>query len=421
MNFKKYYNACQYLESLGKLDSPLEYLRDRKIKDLKKYLFRMQDLLDRMGNPERDMKYIHITGTAGKGTIVSLLHNIFSEAGYMVGSTSSPAITSTIERIKVGQYYIDPIIFAEIVESLKPVITDMYLQGVYGKPSYFDCMLAIALVYFKQQKCDVVILEVGMGGRYDATNIIPDPLATVITNIDYDHTHLLGNELEAIAHEKAGIIKNGSLFFTNEQKLEITTIFKKICNQVGAKYVPIISKDNSNDELATIIAGRFDIGPEEIKKGIENTKLPCRFEIMQNNPTIILDGAHSVSKVIFSLKKLETIEYKNLHVIFGCGHTKDGLGMIDEIIKYSTSITLVPVINSIGKSFSLKKMQQHINENYPGISIDISFESKQALQNIQTKINDNDAVLIIGSLYITGDLRKQWYKEQFILEKRRSF
>ena len=421
MKHQPYYDACQYLESLGKLDSPLEYMKERKIEDLEKYLLRMQDLLDRIGNPERGLKYIHITGTAGKGTTTALIHNMLQNAGYTVGSTSSPATTTTLERIRVGDVYIDPQVFAEIVENLKPIILDMYMNGTYGKPSYFDIMLAIALIYFKQQKCDIVILEVGMGGRYDSTNVIPHPFITAITNISYDHIHLLGDSLKQIAYEKAGIIKPESIFFTAEQNPEITNMFQKICTEQGAEYINTPSQENPNHDLARAIGARLDIDPEEIEKGIINTQLPCRFEIMQNEPLIILDGAHNLSKIVFSLEKLKTLEYQKLYVIFGAGDTKDALAMLDLVVEHTLHITLVPVVSFIGKSFSLKKMQKHLQEKYPTIIVSVDLDAQNALQNIRSEIDQNDCLLVIGSLYLAGGLREERYSTEFILEKRKSF
>jgi dihydrofolate synthase/folylpolyglutamate synthase len=419
--FQEYYDALDFLQSLGKLDSPLEYMKERKAEDLEKYLLRMQDLLDRVGNPERDMKFVHVTGTAGKGTTTALIHNMLHNAGYNVGSTSSPATTTTLERIKVGELFIDPKDFVILVNRLKPIITDMYMTSIYGKPSYFDIILAIALMYFKEQKCDLVVLEVGMGGRYDSTNVIPAPVVSAITNISLDHTHLLGNSREAIAIEKAGIIKKGSEVFTTEQDPAITDIFENICNEKEAVYHQIKVDGNPNHSLARSIGNYLDLDGEVIEQTITQMKLPCRFEIMQNDPLVILDGAHNVSKVAFSLGKLKNLEYKNLSVIFGAGETKDALGMLDEISLHTSNIALCAVLSSLGRSFSLKKMQEYIQEKYPDISTSVYTEAQNAFEDTYSNLEEKDALLVIGSLYLAGGLRKRWYSEEFILQNRKSF
>ncbi|MCA9352987.1 hypothetical protein KC901_02290, partial [Patescibacteria group bacterium] len=383
MNFGPYYDALAFLENLGKLETPLEYMRERKPEDLGKYLLRTQELLDRIGNPEQDFKYIHVTGTAGKGTTTALLHTILCEAGYTVGSTSSPATTTTIERIQVNDCYIDPDAFGDIVESLKPAIRDMYLNSEYGKPSYFDIILAVALVYFKQQKCEWVVLEVGMGGRYDSTNIISHPVVTAITNIGFDHTHLLGNTLEEIAYEKAGIIKPHSAFFTTEQHKECLQIFQNECKEQGATYTHVSYSGDSNIALVRAIGEYLNIDSAHTERGITNTKLPCRFETVSEKPLTILDGAHNVSKTLYSLKKLDYLSYGKLHVVFGAGETKDALGMLDQIAPLATSISLCPVISPMWDSFSLKDMDAHLKTNYPNLDVVVFLDAHEALEHAE--------------------------------------
>lgn len=416
-----YEQACIFLESLQKLDSPLEYMKERKAEDLEKYLLRMQELLNRLGNPESDMKCIHVTGTAGKGTTTAMIHNMLHLSGHRVGSVSSPATTTTIERIQVNGLYIDPDIFSQIVVDMKPIILDMYMNSVYGKPSYFDIMLAIALVYFKQQQCEWVVLEVGMGGRYDSTNIIRDVHASLITNISFDHTNILGNSLQEIGYEKAGIIKENSLFFTTEQNPEVLSMFEKICSEKNTQYnlVPVVG--NPNKDLVRALGVSLQLSEKYIDTALQDTQLPCRFEHMHAEPTVILDGAHNTSKVAYSLKKLESISYENLFVMFGCLNSKDAFGMIDQVVQYTKHITLGFSSSFQRKSFSLKKMHKYILERYPDVFVNVALDAEQSLQQLIGRSGPNDCVLVIGSLYLAGDMRIKWYPEDFVLEKRTSF
>jgi dihydrofolate synthase/folylpolyglutamate synthase len=284
-------------------------------------------------------------------------------------------------------------------------------------------MLAIALKYFQEQKCDYVVLEVGMGGRYDSTNIIEKPLITAVTNVHYDHTHLLGNSLEEIATVKAGIIKKASHFFTTEKNENIRDIFRSVCEKEDAIFHQVEYLENSNYELVKAIINQLGIREEYLQKALSEFKLPCRFEQVQNNPKIILDGAHNISKITYSLKKLENISYKNLHIVFGAGKTKDALGMLDLIAQEENvkSITFTFSDSVRKKSFSLKEMKQFIEKKYPKILTFVNFNSHKAVEDLEKRIEKGYLILVIGSLYISGEIRKRWFSEEFIIKNRKSF
>lgn len=422
MNIKdQYKKACNFLEGLSQLDTPFSYMKNREVKDLQVYLERMQELLDKLDSPEKDMKFIHITGTSGKGTTVALTHNMLQNAGFKVGSTSSPATTTTLERIRVGDLYIDPKDFVRIVSILKPIVLDMYLNSEYGKPSYFDLVLAIALVYFKEQKCDYVVLEVGMGGRYDSTNIIKKPVVTAITNIHLDHTHLLGDSLSEIAYEKGGIIKPGSKFFTTEKSKENLGVFHDICLEQQVLLDVVNYENKPNQALVRSIGKYLNIEEKYINEAVDKVNLPCRFEVVSDNPLIILDGAHNVSKIEYSLKKLNDQKYNKLYVVFGVGNTKDAFGMLDIISSYTKNIRLTFTDKLRDRSFSLKKMKEYISSNYQGIDVSVELSPHKTLSDLEKNITNKDAILVIGSLYLTGDIRKKWYSEEYIIKNRRSF
>lgn len=245
-DFQTYREAVAFIESFSYRSIRRNAVKKAgdKIRDPNFFLKRTQHFLDLLKNPERGMKVIHVTGTAGKGTVSTMIQQVLNAARQSnpkigsVGLFTSPYVTTTIEKIKVDDQYIAPDEFVEIVEYIKPFIPKAE-KSTYGIPSAFELFVILSLLYFKRKNCKWAVLEVGLGGRYDATNIIPNPVVTAITNIDYDHTDILGHTLREIAYDKAGIIKKGSLFFTSEQRPSLQNFFKKTCEEVGAGYAAI--------------------------------------------------------------------------------------------------------------------------------------------------------------------------------------
>lgn len=406
-----YEESCQYLEHLhqtmpsSKTDHPEHTLK------------RCRDLFERFGNPDRSFRCVHVTGTGGKGSVTHLLAASLKAAGFCVGSTLSPATTTTIERISVNGRYMSPEHFAALVEKIIPTLEDMHEHGSYGRPSYFEILFLIACLYFREQACDWVVLEVGMGGRFDATNIIDAPALAIITYIDLDHTHILGSRYEDIAYEKAGIIKTGSSCLTAETKPSIRALFRRICEEKKVPYFELTSADLNRSlvEKACELLG-VDIAfiPEDIK-------LPCRLERMQNNPIIILDGAHNVSKVRYAEHALSYLQYEKLHLVFGSGEQKDALAMIDILAPYAASITLTATTRYRGASFSLALIQEHLRLHYPALTIDIEQDPHRALSRAESHASRADLILVTGSLYLAGHIRERWYPRSYILEERSSF
>ncbi|EKE07315.1 MAG: hypothetical protein ACD_18C00120G0001, partial [uncultured bacterium] len=216
MNFTEAYN---YILSLSNMPR-MEYMKEGNMCDW--YLKRMQFFLDLIGNPEKKIKhYIHVTGTSGKGSTVSFLHNILQADKRKVGSTYSPHPTIITERWKVGNSYMTKKEFVEIVKYLKPKLDEYLEKTPYDMLSFFELTEAIGFIFFAQKKVDWLVLEVACGGRYDSSNIIPYKDVAAITNIGLDHVGIIGNNKEEIAYEKAGIIKQNCTAFTTEQDKKI--------------------------------------------------------------------------------------------------------------------------------------------------------------------------------------------------------
>jgi dihydrofolate synthase/folylpolyglutamate synthase len=341
MKYARYYSAVRYLESLGNITGGYQKTNLKSHPRPEMFIERMKDFLDLIGNPEKGFKYVHISGTAGKGSVSSAVQACMVRAGIKAGLFTSPFVTSTIEKIKVGEKYIDPLVFADIVDSLKPAIDKSIISGQHGAPSYFELMLAIALLYFKKERCEYVILEVGLGGKYDATNIIEKPIITAITNIGLDHTNILGPCRSDIARDKSGIIKKGSRFFTTETDPKILRIFKDACISVGAEYKVIKAKDSdyiSQNEVlsAAICIALGIIGNAEDIRPVP--PLPARFEIMEKRPTIVIDGAHNQSKIESTVFNLKRLRFQKLFLVLAISADKDWKTMMHIIAPLAYSI-----------------------------------------------------------------------------------
>ena len=379
--FKPYYAAVAYLESLARAPHDQAYMHTHK-QNPERFVERTRHFIKLLGSPHRGFRFIHISGTSGKGSTVAYTHEILRQAGFRVGSFTSPYATTSIEKIKVNDKLIDPLALARIVEKIKPLIQHMDKNYQYGRPSYFEIFFAIAILYFKKMKCDWVVLEVGCGGTYDAGMIIPKAIA-VTTNIGLDHTKLLGNTLTKIAKEKAGIIRKNSHFFTTETRPNLLKIFEDECKKKNTKFhhisplstdaIPdvspasLLSSDpfqQANASLAIAIARHIKIDEKIIKKAISSANLPpCRFEIVQKNPLVILDGAHNPSKMQSVVHNLKNLTYDKLYTIFASSDTKNARQMIKQLAPISDKIILSEIGAScfiIWRLFPIKLFLRHL-------------------------------------------------------------
>ena len=420
MNFGQYHQAVRFLESLLNLPIP-DYLL--KTADRSIYLKRLERFLAYLDSPHQNLKFIHITGTARKGTTVNCLHEIIKAGGKTVGSYYSPHPTTALERIKVNDLYISPADFARLTQQIKAKTDLALLKSPFGQPSYFETFLALALLYFKEKKCDYVILEAGLGGRYDATNVIAEPLITAITNINYDHTEILGKTLTKIAFDKAGIIKKGCQFFTTETKPAQIRIFQNKCAALGVECHLVESKvDNPNRALARSIAEELGFNQKAIDQGLKLAKLPCRSEVMQTKPTVIIDGSHNPIKLKFLAEKIKEL-YPNQKIILilGLAADKDLNACLKKIIPLANKLILTRFLMPYRKTADLLKLAQVGKTIKPNLPVAVFTDPWQALDFGLRAAKADDVLLITGSFFLAGELRTKWINEERILKTRRSF
>lgn len=359
------------------------------------FLLETKRILDKAGNPEKSLKFIHIAGTAGKGTTSTLIHSSLVADSRKAGLFTTPYVTTVVEQIKVANLYISPAEFTEIVRSLRPILAGAIVNS-------FQIYFIIALIYFKEQGCKWAVIETGIGGRLDPTNVIKNPAITVITNIDYDHTDILGKTLNKIALDKAGIIKKGSLFFTGEKRPALRALFKKVCSNTGAVF------HDSGDSLVACVCSAVGVSPIP-------ASLPCRFESMGKKPFVILDGAHDRIKIRHTLAKLKQLSYSRLFLVLGLSGIKaDTLPVIDGAVPYAHQV----IATSLSGTRRRLAPAEALAGRIPNARV-ISDPFK-ALDYALGQAQQDDCILVTGSFFLAGELRKRWYPEEWILEHRKS-
>jgi dihydrofolate synthase/folylpolyglutamate synthase len=302
------------------VDQAIAYLKQLPHTEVKPGLERIRALLESVDNPHERLRAVHIGGTNGKGSVAVMIASVLQSAGYRVGLYTSPHLVSYCERIQINGAPIAEDEFAHIADELMPIA-----DAMADKPTQFEFMTAMAFLYFLRQKIDIAVIEVGLGGRFDATNVIT-PMVGVLTNVELDHTDLLGETLEQIAWEKAGIAKRGVPLVTGERKPNALEVIARECAVVGAPLIPARQRVRRTDftweyqefevwsegkvrmkllggyqrenlnvalEALDVLRQSLEIPQEALVRGLEQASWPGRFEVVQREPYIILDGAHN--------------------------------------------------------------------------------------------------------------------------------
>lgn len=421
MKTTPYENAIIYLEGLGNMRSG--FMDPSKHQTPKVYIDRMRALVKELAIDLSAIKLIHITGTSGKGSVSNLIYQNLLKHKQKAGIFTSPFVTSTTEKIAVGGLFISADAFVRLTERMKPAIDRVYLNYPYGCPSYFEAIAAIAFMHFEEEKCSHAIIEAGCGGRYDGTNVIKNPAATAITNVDLDHIEILGDTVEKIAYDKAGIIKKGSPFFTAEERPKLLKMFKDICQETGAAYHPIEVKGKTvsekNRQLAQAITESlrftFTLKPEEVKR------LPARFETLSQNPLVIVDGAHNPAKIQSTLENMKAIPHKKLILVLAMAGNKNTKSGLKDIIKEADVIFLTrfrsPFRRCAEPKDLLKIAKKHARKT---TKIEVILDPISAFDKARNLAKPEDAILVTGSFFLAGDIRSLHYPEKYILKKRKS-
>lgn len=407
-------------------------------------LDRMHMLLDRLGNPEKQLKCIHIAGTNGKGTLAAMTASILTHAGYKTGLTISPYVLHFRERFQIDGEMIPPRTLASLAQRVLDACAQIRADGA-DSPVEFEAVTAIALLWFAREHCDLVVLETGMGGRYDATNAIPAPLVAAITRIGMDHTDVLGDTLPEIAAEKAGIIKEGCAVVcypdqppeamgplltaaaeahTAIETPELQDIQALKCRPLQ-NYVdyggyrvmlPFPGKHQANHaamaiEIALILWRRYgyEISDDAIEAGLREAKMPARIEVLRRRPLLLLDGCHNPDGTAALAATLAEAGYEgNLVGVIGLLADKKHDTMLENLAPcFDKVFTVAP---DCPRALSAEDLQQEARFY---LDAEVGGTVRQAIRKaVDYADNHNLAgVVVCGSLYLAAEARPILLKE----------
>lgn len=402
-----------YLETINWMFSQLPMYQNQGITAYKEDLSNTIKLVDHLKNPHQKFKSIHVAGTNGKGSTSHMLASILQEAGYKVGLYTSPHLKDFRERIKINGKEISKQFVIGFIRRNKAFFEANSL-------SFFEMTVGMAFDYFAKQKVDVAIIEVGLGGRLDSTNIIT-PEVSVITNIGIDHTQFLGNTLDLIAKEKGGVIKPNIPVVIGETQKETKSIFIDLANQNGSEIIFADKEVNKTFEsdlkgsyqkkniitafqtINSLNKKGFEISSDNIKNGllnvVKNTGLLGRWQTLRKQPKVICDTAHNKEGLLYIMNQLKEEKYENLHIVLGFVYDKELSSIIDLFPQKAMYYFCKPDINRGLDADILKNA--FINKGYVGSSY---ISVNEAFKSAINKAKSSDLIYVGGSTFVVAEI-----------------
>lgn len=403
-------------------------------------------LTELLGNPQNSFKIVHVAGTNGKGSTCNLIHDVLMASGYKTGLFISPHLEEFTERIQINKVPIDKESLTRITALVKEKIKIMYDEG-YSELTEFEIITAIGFKYFQEQNIDILVLEVGMGGRYDASNVINESIVSVITTIALDHTEFLGETLEEIAYEKAGIIKENSNVVIYPQSDKVKNVIKEEAKkknsnvfEVDINNIRLIHSDldgqtfeymkkdvfylkeiklnllgehqlyNSATALLALEVlknSALNITEDSIKEGFETCRYEGRFELLHKKPTIVIDGGHNYNGLEYFAKAIKS-NFNDTKIVLFYGMLKDKNpdSVIDLLVPLCKIIyTLTPnnyrAMSAIDLASLIKK-----RHNIDVVPLDTFDDALEVINNLK----EEDVAAFVGSLYLIGEARSKLKK-----------
>ena len=410
----------------------LHYIHDRKAHVAQPGLQRIMALLERLGNPQKGLPFLHIAGTNGKGSTATMLACVLQEAGYKTGLYTSPFIYDFRERFVVNGKMISEETLARLTEQVQNAAEGLELTE-------FEIVTAIGFLFFKEENCDIVVLEVGLGGRFDATNVIDAPLASVICSISLDHTEFLGDTVEKIAAEKAGIIKKDCpTVVYNGNPAGAVEVIRKRCEEMNSAFAmgeqaTTLSSDAEGnrflykgEEYAVSLRGPHQVGnavtvletltllkesgkvtftEKNVKDGLKRAYIPSRLDCIHRDPYVFIDGGHNLEGIDALLRAMDTMEeLKDPVIIFGMMKDKPYQYAVRQLAsRAKTFLTVQPPMPRAMTAFDLKNMADLFCDDCTACD---SYQeaAKRAMEK------NGRTILVCGSLYLAGDMANELKK-----------
>lgn len=411
-------------------------------------LDRMEELLRRLGNPQDDLKVIHVAGTNGKGSVSKYLEEGLSACGYKMGLYTSPYIETFNERIRYDGADISDEDLEYYGQKVVSAAEAMVADGL-DSPTEFEVVTAIAFLYFAGRQADITILEVGLGGIGDSTNVVKSPLASVITSISYDHMAQLGSSLAEIALNKAGIIKTGCPVIANVPQRDAAKIIARKAYAMGSRLydisgiraavsdeTPFSQKvsmelyeksysdveismvgrhqaENLKTALATLEilrkSGAVKLDREALYEGLKRARQPGRFEVISEDPLVIIDGAHNEAGAQ-ALQETMAQHFAGKKILLVAGILADK--EIDSIVKFLTKITdhIIVTEPDNPRKLAAEKLAEHVADF--GVAAEAVSDVEAAVHRAKELADGYDVILFAGSLYLIGDVRRLWRNER---------
>jgi len=408
----------------------------------------VKELLQRLGDPHLAVRTVHIAGTKGKGSIAAMIAKVLTVSGYRTGLYTSPHLHNLRERIRIDGSLILEEEFASLMTELKPYFEAMNVTASEAKQplTFFEALTVLAFDYFSKKQTDFQVLEVGLGGRLDATNVAK-PEVCVITPISLDHTQVLGDSLEKIASEKAGIIKPGSVVVSSPQPKEVIPVIDDVCHQrkarliqvgtdvawhkitsdlchqsftVGGKMgthhitIPLLG-DYQVENAATAVAALevlaslgFRITAEDIARGLARVDWPGRFQILRRQPIVLVDGAHNVASIRRLVENIKTyFDYDQVFLVIGTSCDKDISGIVKELVPLSPQVAVTRSSHPRAASPSTVAAE-FISQ---GIEPKLSDNVFQALSQTLSLADKEDLICVTGSLFVMAEALNYFSKD----------
>jgi dihydrofolate synthase/folylpolyglutamate synthase len=397
------------------------------------------ELLHRIGNPHLNRATIHIAGSKGKGSIASMISRVLTCAGYKTGLYTSPHLHTLRERIQINGEPISERHFTHTVEELKPSIDAMQLNPSFRNFTFFEILTVLAFAYFSKLLAEIQVLEVGLGGRLDATNVV-SPDICIITPVGLEHTQILGDTVPKIAYEKAGIIKKGSVVISSPQLPQGMKVLRDVSKHHQARFIETdkvatwhkISHDLNHQEILVrtelaeyplvipllgdyqlenaatalvaienLISKGFNISRDSINNGFKSVMWPGRFQILHKRPIVLVDGAHSVESIQRLVQSIKHyLKYRKLYLVVGLSGDKDMAGIVKQLVSLSPRV--VATRSDHPRALAPSLIADEFNHH--DISTIVTESTQDAVKKAMKEADKEDLICITGSLFVVSEV-----------------